>query len=370
MSEETNIQGRVTKLEERLHKLEQADAENRKHIETILAQRQSFPSPFNPNTSESTPSEVETLEPPNKKELLPPPSVQREEVPLLVATAPKLEQDTAVAQRGNQKNITFQNLDPQEHEKIAAKIKVKEEELNALQEKLRRANEELIHSQAALSTQKRANEKLALERSDQATLLQRVKRELDQTQKNHQGAIKEYEALMLKIEKERHTFESNQLQVKDTLAIRERIWPPWMLSPEFAKWREDLEKSVLCLDSPPATGLLFAAIHSYNAATRDSDPKTLIDSLRDIGRRLYAWLRDRGLSEEEAADVSEEWGKAINQHCAGAATVDIPKPGNAAEVSWMSFQPRGGSAPDVISVRNWCVRDSQSRPSHRAEVIV
>lgn len=396
MSEEFDIQGRFTRIEERLLTLEQADAENKRQIKEIFAQR---------------PAQTEPPHSPSYEEIFEPtPVSSRVEVPAGSDPAlQKLEQDLADARRDYgevvQKTAAkeselndFEERSRAVEEKIRTAVEelarkqsdlqaIEDEikrtgenltrdttELSALQEKLRAANEELRRSQDALSAHKRslqaANEELARTRSEQTALKRQANAELEQARKNHQQVIKEYEAVKARTERERTSSEAFQLQIKEAAAIRERIWPPWMLTSEFATWKRDLETGLLASDSPPSNGLLFAAIHSHNAAMRDADPKILIDSLRDIGKRLYAWLRDRGLSEEQSAEASEEWGKAINNHCAGAAKVDIPRPGNAAEVSWMSFQPRGGSAPDVVSVRNWCVRDSQSRPAHRAEVIV
>lgn len=152
--------------------------------------------------------------------------------------------------------------------------------------------------------------------------------------------------------------------------ILNRCWPEWIKSNSLAEWYEILYHALADSSSPPSVGLLFAALHTSNAALCDNDPKTLHDSLRDIGRRLYAWLRDLEKSEIDAANIAERWARVINAHCAGRGEVDVPVPGCEANNQWMIFQPRGGSSPDVLSVRTWCVRDAQKRPVHRAEVTV
>jgi len=378
-------------MEERLQKLEHAAEENRTQIETSTAHM------FTPSESEypqpSAHAELPQSVPAQEKDdtdLSADPSLQK----LTMDTATAQNRYNEVLQAFTAKEAELKDLDQKlrtideeltrkktDLNALEDKLRVYEErlasgetELTSLQEKFRVANDDLNRSKVTLESQneelRTTNENLARRRTDMSALQHQIERERDQSRKNQQNALEEYKILRTKIDKEQEGFASFQLKIKETNSMRERIWPPWMLNPEFENWKVDLEKSIITPDSPPSVGLLFAAIHSHSAAIRDTDPKTLIDSLRDIGRRLYAWLRDRGLSEEECADASEEWGKAINQHCAGAAKVDVPRPGNAAEVSWMTFQPRGGSAPDVVSVRNWCVRDAQSRPAHRAEVIV
>jgi hypothetical protein len=152
-------------------------------------------------------------------------------------------------------------------------------------------------------------------------------------------------------------------------SLLDRLWPTWFKADAMAEWKAEIETGISS-DSSPATGLLFAALHSFSAALHDEDPKTLHDSLRDVGRRLYAWLRDKGITDEDASTIAETWARSINQECLGRGEIEVPVPGHAANNQWMIFQPRGGSSPDVLSVRSWCVRDSLKRPVHRAEVTV
>lgn len=155
-----------------------------------------------------------------------------------------------------------------------------------------------------------------------------------------------------------------------TQALLDRLWPLWIKAGDMTEWKTAIESGISDNNSSPEAGLLFAALHAFSAALHDEDPKTLHDSLRDVGRRLYAWLRDGGKTDEEAASIAEKWAQSINRDCQGRGEIEVPVPGHAANNQWMIFQPRGGSSPDVMSVRSWCVRDSLKRPVHRAEVTV
>jgi hypothetical protein len=159
-------------------------------------------------------------------------------------------------------------------------------------------------------------------------------------------------------------------QVKDAGELLRRLWPEWLCGEDLKHWRELIEKDVFSANSPPSFSLLFAAIHNYNASLCDPDNRILLDALRDLGRRLYQWLKDLGKSEESTADVAEAWAASINAECEERCSIQVAIPGNPASNKWMSFTPRSGSAPDVASVRSWCVSDNQGRPIHRAEVVV
>ena len=205
-------------------------------------------------------------------------------------------------------------------------------------------------------------DELAAELAEASTLIS----EAEQIRKDKQAAEKS----LAKLEERSAEFEGYRRAGESARRFLERLWPEWLLTGALTEWKSRIEVAVADAASPPSFGLLFAAVHSYNAALRDSDPKTLLDGLRDVGRRLYAWLRDIGQSEADAAHVAEQWAQAINADCANRGEIEVPIPGNAANNQWMIFQPRGGSSPDVASVRSWCVRDAQKRPVHRAEVSV
>ncbi len=153
-------------------------------------------------------------------------------------------------------------------------------------------------------------------------------------------------------------------------ALLSMLWPSWLLKGELARWKEAIERQVFDASAPPSFGLLFAAIHGYNAALRDPDTKSLLDNVRDVGRRLYQWLEDTNNDQAAAASTVEAWAAAINSEATTRCTVQVAVPGNPASNQWMIFTPRGGSSPDVSTAKSWCVLDAQRRPIHRAEVTV
>jgi len=152
--------------------------------------------------------------------------------------------------------------------------------------------------------------------------------------------------------------------------LMRKLWPEWLCGEDLKHWKELIERDVFSENSPPSFSLLFAAIHNYNASLRDPDNRIFLDALRDLGRRLYQWLRDLGKSENIIAEVAEAWAVAINAECKERCAIQVAVPGNPANNKWMSFTPKSGSSPDVANVRSWCVSDNQGRPIHRAEVVV
>ena len=211
----------------------------------------------------------------------------------------------------------------------------------------------------ALESQRRDCEILRQEASELTPRVQGMRGELDRLEGYRlELAQREQEALR-GIEEGRH---ANQLLG--------RLWPEWLMSPGLRQWKERLEHDVFNPDAPPSFGLHFAAIHTYNAALRDPDARFLLDALRELGRRLYQWLKDLEIEEMTVAEHVETWAAAINAECDGRLSLQVASPGTQANNKWMVFAPRGGSSPDVLSVRSWCVVDQQGRPIHRAEVFV
>ncbi len=159
-------------------------------------------------------------------------------------------------------------------------------------------------------------------------------------------------------------------QTKHASELLNKLWPEWLCADLMKDWKAAIEQAVYSESAPPSFQLLFAAIHNYRASLRDPDNRIFLDGLRDLGRRLYLWLRDLGKDEETMAEIVQIWASAINAECEERGSVQVPVPGNPANIKWMNFTPKAGSSPDVATVRSWCVSDSQSRPIHRAEVVV
>ena len=146
-----------------------------------------------------------------------------------------------------------------------------------------------------------------------------------------------------------------------------KIWPGFLLGEAFAAWKDRLETALLLDQTPAAPALLFANLHGYTACLLESDLKYLRDVLRDISRFLYVWLKEEGHGEHAACEIAQQWASAFNAECAGKCEIEVPEPGTPANNQWMTFPPRGG-APDVITVKTWCVKDAAKRVIHRAEV--
>lgn len=153
-----------------------------------------------------------------------------------------------------------------------------------------------------------------------------------------------------------------------TRRVLERIWPRFLLTAPFAGWKTLIETALLQETPPASAALLFANLHGYTACLLEADQKYLRDVLRDISRFLLAWLKEDGHDEGAAYQVALTWAEALNGECAGKCVVEMPEPGTPANNQWMTFPPRGGSSPDVLTVKTWCVRDAQNRVIHRAEV--
>lgn len=153
--------------------------------------------------------------------------------------------------------------------------------------------------------------------------------------------------------------------------LKEKLWPGWLRAGSLAVWKEKLETAISSGSATPAAALLFAALHGYTAATKDSDLKLLHDSLREVSRRLFVWLKENGLDDHDAVETAGQWAAEINRECQSRAEVEIPSPGAPATNQWMIFRPRPGvNSPDVANVQTWCVRNAQKQPVHRAEVTV
>jgi len=245
----------------------------------------------------------------------------------------------------------------------------KEHELTAAQEACQlteRSVEGLESRKREMETAVAALEGLAAQRLSMQTevaALQVRLASMKAEENQEQAALKE---LLAREEASRQAIED----ARRAAELLRKLWPKWLSHAGLRTWKEALERGVFAEDSPPSFCLLFAALHSYSAAMRDPDNRILLDSLRDLGRRLYQWLKDQDQSEESIAEVVGAWAEAINGECEGKCSVQVAVPGNPANTKWMNFTPKSGSSPDVASVRSWCVIDSQGRPIHRAEVIV
>lgn len=152
----------------------------------------------------------------------------------------------------------------------------------------------------------------------------------------------------------------------------ESLLPAWLSEASTAPWKDALLEDV---QQPPpsstAAGLLFASFSFYIYAQRDSDARSVVDALREVGRRLFAWLKERNMGDYEATTIARIMADHINNECTGRCEVEVPVPGSPAQNLTMLYQPRPGvSAQSVLSVQSWCVRGAKREVIHRATVTV
>jgi hypothetical protein len=152
----------------------------------------------------------------------------------------------------------------------------------------------------------------------------------------------------------------------------ENLMPTWLADESIAPWRDALMHDAQHTSaSSNAAGLLFATLSLYSYAQRDTDARAVADALREVGRRLYAWIKECGHDDQVAAQVAQSWADAINRECTGRCEVEVPVPGAPASNQVMNFRPRPGvSAQTVATVQFWCVRGAKREVIHRAEVTV
>ena len=160
--------------------------------------------------------------------------------------------------------------------------------------------------------------------------------------------------------------------LENTRCWLESLLPAWLGEASTAPWRDALLEDV---QQPPpsstAAGLLFASFSFYTYAQRDSDARSVVDALREVGRRLFAWLKERNMGDYEATTIARTMADHINNECTGRCEVEVPVPGSPAQNLTMLYQPRPGvSAQSVLSVQSWCVRGAKREVIHRATVTV
>jgi hypothetical protein len=257
----------------------------------------------------------------------------------------------------------------QELDQIILALDTKETELatarNSLityQQEVKELGERKSQLAKSIEEMERTNEQLQLAKEECAKLEARLK-----VLQSEESVI---EAKSRQIASREDALRTGFEEVKQTEELMRKLWPFWLCAEDLKQWKEQIERDVFLDNALPSFCLLFAAIHNYNASLRDPDNRIFLDALRDLGRRLYQWLKDLGKSEESTAEIVEAWAVAINTECGDRCSIQVAVPGNPANNKWMSFTPRGGSAPDVTIVRSWCVSDNQGRPIHRAEVAV
>jgi regulator of replication initiation timing len=193
----------------------------------------------------------------------------------------------------------------------------------------------------------------------------RAQRELDAREQN----ISANESLLAQREQ---TINERAARLDGTRYWLESLLPSWLQEENIAPWRDAMmEDAQNPSASSTAAGLLFANLSLYTYAQRDTDARAVADALRDVGRRLFAWLKERNMGEYDASNIAQAMAAHINRECAGRCELEVPVPGTPAQNQSMLYQPRPGvSAQSVLSVQSWCVRGAKREVIHRATVTV
>lgn len=152
----------------------------------------------------------------------------------------------------------------------------------------------------------------------------------------------------------------------------ESLLPAWLKEEHITPWKDAmLDDAQHPRSTSNAAGLLFANLSLYTYAQKETDARAVADALRDVSRRLFAWLKERNISDYEASAIAQSWAEQINLECSGRCEVELPVPGSPAQSQTMLYQPRPGvSAQSVLTVQSWCVRGAKREVIHRANVTV
>ncbi len=193
----------------------------------------------------------------------------------------------------------------------------------------------------------------------------RAQRELDVREQN----ISASESVLTQREQ---AINERAVRLDGTRFWLESLLPAWLQEENIAPWRDAMmEDAQDPRTASTAAGLLFATLSLYTHAQRDTDARAVADALRDVGRRLFAWLKERNLGDYDASTVAQIMVEHINRECSGRCELEVPVPGSPAQNQTMLYQPRPGvSAQSVVSVQSWCVRGAKREVIHRATVTV
>jgi len=174
------------------------------------------------------------------------------------------------------------------------------------------------------------------------------------------------------LKKREEKLKKNRESVQADIQWLKNQLPSWLQKDKIVACSDELWKDVRNHSNPASTtaGLLIATLSLYTYAERDkTDARAVADALRDVGRRLFSWLKERELGD--ASTIAQEWADRINSECGGRCEIEVPMPGTPAQYQTMLYQPRAGvSAQSVISVQSWCVRGAKREVIHRAAVSI
>lgn len=262
-------------------------------------------------------------------------------------------------------------------------------ELNSLTAKNEELGSGLSQCEDAIAKADLQHKQLIAENEAAKAQLQRAseaQRQIELQQAQYQEVVDRAQALQAEL----HAREQAILTAESSLNEREkritdrtarlegtRYWlesllPTWLQEESIAPWRDALlEDAQHPSVSSTSAGLLFATLSLYTYAQRDNDVRAVADALRDVGRRLFAWLKERNYGDYDASMIAQSLAEQINRECSGRCEIEVPVPGSPAQNQTMLYQPRPGvSAQSVIAVQSWCVRGAKREVIHRAAVTV
>lgn len=252
-------------------------------------------------------------------------------------------------------------------DQIVEEIGKRKEELDALRDMIERTNKELLDAkEALLETEARASAAQidldeCVRRENQALedrkLLEGRTLELDERESNL-------------IEREQCADDAFELIANSKDWVKSLL-PKWSeednFSPMCKKMIADVKGSVE--PQSACAGLLATTLAGYSFALREPDDRNLADAVRDVGRRLFTWMRIRGADVSQSTELARTVAAHINMECSGRCDVEVPTPGGPAQNQTMLFQPRPGTSDQtVVTVQSWCVRGPKREVIHRASI--
>ena len=252
-------------------------------------------------------------------------------------------------------------------DQIVEEIGKRKEELDALSDMIELANKELLDAkEALLETQARASaaqidldecvrsENQALE---ERKLLEGRTLELDERESNL-------------IEREQCADDAFELIANSKNWVKSLL-PKWSEEDDFSPMCKEMIADVKGSVEPQSAcaGLLATTLAGYSFALREPDDRNLADAVRDVGRRLFTWMRIRGADVSQSTELARTVAAHINMECSGRCDVEVPTPGGPAQNQTMLFQPRPGTSDQtVVTVQSWCVRGPKREVIHRASI--
>ena len=138
----------------------------------------------------------------------------------------------------------------------------------------------------------------------------------------------------------------------ETIELQKRFWPDCLLTPEWENWRASIQERAL-VDSNAA--VLLAALQMCYATAKTDKNDLMYEALSQTGAHLFPRF----------ADQAERLTEAFNEMANRRYRLQLPKPGQPTDSTWMNFKP---GLTTVSSVFSWAVFDSEGRIRHRANV--